>query len=43
MFLVEKVSGKRFQDFTRERIFIPVGMSHTQWRDNYNAIVPVVR
>src|SRR5260221_14478416 len=40
MFLVEKVSGKKFQEFTKERIFIPVGMSHTQWRDNYNAIVP---
>jgi CubicO group peptidase (beta-lactamase class C family) len=27
--IVEKASGKRFQDFLHERIFLPLGMSHT--------------
>ena len=40
MFLVEKVSGQTFQQFTSEHIFIPIGMTHTRWRDNYNAVVP---
>ena len=39
-FLVEKVSGESFQAFTSKHLFIPVGMMHTQWRDNYNRVVP---
>jgi len=39
-FLVEKVSGESFQAFTSKHLFIPVGMTHTQWRDNYNRVVP---
>lgn len=38
--LVERVSGKTFQQFTRERIFQPLGMEHTQWRDDFTKIVP---
>ena len=37
--IVERVSGKSFQDFTRERIFSPLGMTHTSWRDDYTRIV----
>jgi CubicO group peptidase (beta-lactamase class C family) len=40
MLLVEKVSGESLQQFTREHLFLPIGMSHTQWRDNYNRVVP---
>jgi Beta-lactamase len=39
-FLVEKVSGESFQSFTEKHLFEPIGMEHTQWRDNYNRIVP---
>jgi CubicO group peptidase (beta-lactamase class C family) len=38
--LVERVSGKSFQEFTRERIFKPLGMAHTQWRDDFTRLVP---
>ncbi len=37
--IVERVSGRTFQDFTRERLFQPLGMTHTAWRDDYTAIV----
>jgi CubicO group peptidase (beta-lactamase class C family) len=37
--IVERVSGKAFQDFTRERLFQPLGMTHTSWRDDYTRIV----
>jgi CubicO group peptidase (beta-lactamase class C family) len=40
VFLVEKVTSQSFQQFTRERLFIPAGMMHTQWRDNYKSILP---
>jgi CubicO group peptidase (beta-lactamase class C family) len=40
MSLVERVSGKSFQQFMQERIFRPLGMSHTQWRDDHTRIVP---
>ena len=40
MSLVEKVSGKSFQEFTRERIFAPLGMTHTSWRDDFTRVVP---
>ncbi len=37
--LVERVSGKSFSDFTRERLFIPSGMTHSSWRDDYTRVV----
>jgi CubicO group peptidase (beta-lactamase class C family) len=40
MSLVERVSGKSFQAFTRERIFGPLGMTHTEWRDDFTRLVP---
>lgn len=40
MTIVERVSGKSFQEFTRERIFRPLGMTHTQWRDDFTRLVP---
>jgi CubicO group peptidase (beta-lactamase class C family) len=38
--LVERVSGKPFAQFTAERIFAPLGMSNTRWRDDYTTVVP---
>jgi len=40
--LVERAlgNGKTFQDFTREMIFTPLGMTHSRWRDDYRAVVP---
>ena len=38
--IVERVSGKSLQAFTQERIFGPLGMSHTRWRDDFTRLVP---
>jgi CubicO group peptidase (beta-lactamase class C family) len=37
--LVSRVSGKSFPEFTHEQIFAPLGMSSTQWRDDFRRIV----
>lgn len=37
--LVSRVSGKPFPQFTREQIFAPLGMTSTQWRDDFRRIV----
>ena len=37
--LVSRVSGKSFAEFSKERVFGPVGMTHTSWRDDYTRIV----
>jgi CubicO group peptidase (beta-lactamase class C family) len=37
--IVERVSGRSFADFTRTEIFEPLGMTRTQWRDDYARIV----
>lgn len=37
--LVERVSGKSFSEFTRERLFLPNGMTHSSWRDDYTRVV----
>lgn len=38
--LVERVSGMSFAEFSRTRIFDPLGMSSTQWRDDFTRVVP---
>ena len=38
--IVERVSGMPFTQFTTERIFKPLGMTHTSWRDDFERIVP---
>ncbi len=38
--IVERVSGKSLQEFSQERMFRPLGMTHTQWRDDYTRVVP---
>ena len=38
MSLVERVSGKSFQAFSHERIFAPLGMTSTRWRDDFTMV-----
>lgn len=38
--IVERVSGRSAQAFAAERIFGPLGMKDTQWRDDLRRIVP---
>ena len=38
--VIERVSGKSFEDFTRENIFEPLNMIHTRWRSDFRVIVP---
>jgi CubicO group peptidase (beta-lactamase class C family) len=38
--IVERVSGKGFPEFTKERIFEPIGMKDSSWRDDYERLVP---
>jgi CubicO group peptidase (beta-lactamase class C family) len=38
--VVERVTGTSLPVFTEERIFGPLGMTATRWRDDYRAIVP---
>ena len=40
MAIVERVSGKSLQEFTHERIFGPLGMTHTRWRDDFTRLEP---
>ena len=37
--LAERVSGQSFNDFTTERIFKPLDMTSTLWRDDFTQIV----
>lgn len=37
--IAERVSGQTFQEFSRKNIFEPLGMTHTQWRDDFSRIV----
>ena len=38
--IVQRVSGKTLDAFTQERLFTPLGMTHTQWRDDFTEVVP---
>ena len=37
--IVSRVSGQSFADFTRTRIFEPLGMTRTSWRDDFRRVV----
>jgi hypothetical protein len=37
--IVSRVSGMSFAEFSKQRIFEPLGMTNTQWRDDYTRIV----
>lgn len=38
--IVARVSGQSLADFTHDRIFVPLGMTHTRWRDDHGDVVP---
>jgi CubicO group peptidase (beta-lactamase class C family) len=38
--VVERASGRGLAEFTEERLFRPLGMSHTRWRDDFRRVVP---
>ncbi|MBI4421726.1 MAG: beta-lactamase family protein, partial [Gemmatimonadetes bacterium] len=40
MTIIERVSGISFQELSKNRIFGPLGMTHTQWRDDFTRLVP---
>jgi CubicO group peptidase (beta-lactamase class C family) len=37
--IVQRVSGKPLAEFSQERLFKPLGMNRTQWRDDFTKIV----
>jgi CubicO group peptidase (beta-lactamase class C family) len=37
--IVSRVSGRSFAEFSKERIFAPLGMTRTSWRDDHTRIV----
>ena len=37
--IVARVSGMPFAEFTKQRLFTPLGMTHTSWRDDHTRIV----
>ncbi|MBE1162386.1 serine hydrolase domain-containing protein [Dyella acidiphila] len=37
--IVQRVSGMSFVDFTHQHLFAPLGMTHTQWRDDFRRVV----
>lgn len=38
--IVQRVSGKTLNEFTQDRLFRPLDMTHTQWRDDFTRVVP---
>ena len=38
--IIERVSGMPFTRFTTERLFKPLGMTRSSWRDDFQRIVP---
>jgi CubicO group peptidase (beta-lactamase class C family) len=38
--IVKRVSGQNLRAFAQENIFAPLGMTHTQYRDDHRALIP---
>jgi CubicO group peptidase (beta-lactamase class C family) len=38
--VVKRASGKSLRDFAAERIFRPLGMTHSEFRDDHTALIP---
>lgn len=38
--IVQRASGQSLADYSRDRIFRPLGMTHTSWRDDHGRVVP---
>jgi Beta-lactamase len=37
--IVQRISGTSLAEFSHERLFGPLGMTHTQWRDDFRRVV----
>jgi CubicO group peptidase (beta-lactamase class C family) len=37
--IVKRVSGRTLREFAAENIFVPLGMTHTQYRDDHTALI----
>jgi CubicO group peptidase (beta-lactamase class C family) len=37
--IIQRVSGQSLEAFTQARLFQPLGMTHTRWRDDFTAVV----
>lgn len=37
--IVARISKQSLADFTHDHLFVPLGMSHTQWRDDFTRVV----
>jgi CubicO group peptidase (beta-lactamase class C family) len=37
--IIDRVSGQSFAEFTKRNLFEPLGMKHTQWRDDFTRVV----
>ncbi|QOI98754.1 MAG: beta-lactamase family protein [Flammeovirgaceae bacterium] len=37
--ITERVSGQSLAEFTTSRFFRPLGLTHTQWRDNFREVI----
>lgn len=38
--IVARASNQSLAEFTRDRLFVPLGMTRTGWRDDFSAVVP---
>jgi CubicO group peptidase (beta-lactamase class C family) len=38
--IIKRVTGKSLADFARERIFLPLGMTHTMYRNRFAMLIP---
>jgi CubicO group peptidase (beta-lactamase class C family) len=38
--IVKRASGKTLREFARENIFVPLGMTHTEYRDDHAWLIP---
>ena len=38
--IIERVSKQTLAQFSHDHLFAPLGMTHTQWRDNFRRVVP---
>ena len=38
--IVQRVAGKSLNEFSKDRIFGPLGMTRTEWREDFAAVVP---
>src|ERR1700730_16907113 len=38
--IVKRASGETLREFAAENIFVPLGMTHTQYRDNHTSLIP---